>query len=152
MFGLGLGQVRFGLVQLRLLLDNGVTLFSFPLKKCPQEFTKSVHENSPILSTKIHLLRPREVCNPQCSVQAECLQIIMNTNYKQNIHRFSYKKFMNSPWLFVAQQLLYYYRTTLKIPHAHTKPQPSPTSPTYFSEQCNRRQSSFVSTSHYVTT
>ena len=26
--------------------------------------TKSVHENSPILSTKIHLLCPREVCHP----------------------------------------------------------------------------------------
>ena len=36
----------------------------FSWTKCLREFTKSIHENSPILSTKIHLLCPREVCHP----------------------------------------------------------------------------------------
>ena len=36
----------------------------FSWTKCPQEVTKSVHEKSLILSTKIHLLCPREVWHP----------------------------------------------------------------------------------------
>ena len=54
-----------------------VLLFSLQLKKCPQEFTKCVHENSPILSTKIHLLCPREVCHPIVlkKLKCECIKM-----------------------------------------------------------------------------
>ena len=60
----GLGQVwvRF---WIRLLLDNGVTVFI--------TINESVHENSPKISTKIHLLFPREVCHPIFSLFLDTL-------------------------------------------------------------------------------
>ena len=45
---------------------EGIDLFDklIALKKCPQEFVKSDHKSSTILSTKVLLLCPLEVCHP----------------------------------------------------------------------------------------
>ena len=59
-----LGQVRLGQVWIRLGLALGQLWVSFGLA-LEREFTKSIHENSLIFSTKIHLLCPREVCHPK---------------------------------------------------------------------------------------
>jgi hypothetical protein len=45
-------------------------------KKCPREFVKTVLENSPILFTKIRLLRPLEFCNVPKSVLSEIFEWI----------------------------------------------------------------------------
>ena len=45
-------------------------------QKCPPEFVKSVHKNSPILSTRIRLLCPLECFHPYCTMKSYTKSII----------------------------------------------------------------------------
>ena len=61
-------------------------------QKCQWVFTKSVHKNSPFLSTKICHLCPREVCNFGCtSIPTELSLFTLTLNIKYTIVMGSYE-------------------------------------------------------------
>jgi hypothetical protein len=59
-------------------------------QKCPREFVKSVHENSPILSTRIRLLCPLEFFHPIFTID------LSNVNQHPN-YLFAVNQHLSSP-------------------------------------------------------
>ena len=56
-------------------------------QKCQQDFTKSVHEMSPLLSTRSHLLCPWDVCHPKSRHYCYSFMKIRKSNKTTKIFR-----------------------------------------------------------------